>query len=129
MNVGDICTLPGRTGLWVFVGERPAEIPPRAMGRFLRATHVDPTNPHEAFTGMVASATLVVAPTFHPGETVAYQGEAASVVQDNGDGTVTIEFERRPQVGRCPDEHFHQTWHVDADKPLLVRANIHNFID
>jgi hypothetical protein len=125
---GDICTLPSRTGYWVFVGERPAEIPPRLMGKFLCGTNIDPNNPHEAFTGLIASAVLVVSPTFEPGDSVNHENQSATVVQDNGDGTVRIEFERRPQVGRYPDEHFHQVWTVDADRAQLVRNNINKFV-
>jgi hypothetical protein len=127
MTPGDICTLPGRTGYWVFAGDRPAEIPPRLMGKFVRGTNIDPNNPHEACTLLIASATLVVSPSFTPGETVAYQGDSAVVESDDG-VTVVLTFTRRPQVGRCVDEHFSQDWKVSADRAQLVRSNINKFV-
>jgi hypothetical protein len=127
MNKGDIVTLANRTGLWVFAGDSPAEIPSRAIGKFLRATHLDHANPHEAISIGIHSATLVASPSFTSGETVAYQHDSATVESDDGD-TVVLTFTRHPQVTRYPDEHFSQDWKVSADRAQLVRTNINKFI-
>jgi hypothetical protein len=127
MNRGDIVTLANRSGLWIFAGDSPAEIPSRAIGKFLRATHIDSANPHEALSIGIHSATLVTSPSFTPGETVAYQGESAGVESDDGD-TVVLTFTRHPQVTRYADEHFSQDWKVSADRAQLVRTNIEKFI-
>jgi hypothetical protein len=73
MQKGDICELENRTGLWVFFGDCPAAIPPGAMGKFVRATNIDPGNPHEACTLSIANATVVASPSFTPGDSVNHE--------------------------------------------------------
>jgi hypothetical protein len=127
MNRGDIVTLANRSGLWVFAGDSPAEIPSRAIGRFHRATNIDPGNPHETASTGIHGATLVLSPQFTPGTNVTFQGASATVESDDGD-TVVLTFTRRVQVGRYTDEHFSQDWKVNADRAQLVRSNINKFV-
>jgi hypothetical protein len=127
MNRGDIVTLANRTGLWVFAGDSPAEIPSRAIGRFWRATQIDSANPHEALSIGMHSATLVVSPAFEPGDSVNHENQPATVESDDGE-TVVLTFTRRPQVGCYVDEHFSQDWKVTADRAQLVRNNINKFV-
>jgi hypothetical protein len=126
MRKGDIVEIIGHSGAWVFAGLVPEAMPPNA-GKFLRATSIEPCNPFETLTIGIDSALVIASPLFSPGLAVGYEREPATVVNDNGDGTVRLKFERRPQVGRYPGERFHQVWRVDADKALLVVGNIDRF--
>jgi hypothetical protein len=126
MRKGDIVTILGHSGAWIFAGLVPEAMPPNA-GKFLRATLIESSNRFETLTIGIDSALVIASPLFLPGLVVDYERESATVVNDNGDGTVRLEFERRPQVGRYPDERFHQVWRVDADKAQLVVGCIDRF--
>jgi hypothetical protein len=127
MNRGDIVTLANRTGLWVFAGDSPAESP--NAGKFVKATHLDSQNPHEAITIGMASATLVASPQFLPGMTVHFCGGEAEVESDDGE-SVELTYTRRVPVPphEYPGEFFSQDGRCFVERAALVRNNIHLFI-
>jgi hypothetical protein len=123
VSKGDVVRLRDRDGLWVFAGARPGDIPPLAMGKFINTLN-------QALTIGLASATLVVSPTFTPGDVVKFQGGTATVESD-GESTVTLTHgpHHVPVPPRGYDgEHFTQTGRVDADRARLVIGNIDKFI-
>jgi hypothetical protein len=131
MKNGDIVRLSGRDGLWVYAGLRPADIPSNAIGKFLRATEIDPRNPHEALSFSIASATLVATPGFAPADTVNFQGGTATVESDDGVDTVTLTYGPH-KVPVPPRDHagenFTHSGRAFADRALLVINNLARFV-
>ena len=125
MKSGDIVSLAGRDGLFVYVGARPGEIPPGQMSRFLRATGA-----REAVTTGTAGAVLITRPSFSPGMTVTHNGEPHAVESDDG-STVVLTYAH--QVSVPPRQYTAETFShegrvIHTDRAQLVRENLKMFV-
>jgi hypothetical protein len=123
LNKGDICTIRGREGFWIFAGRRDGEIPPLTQAKYVNTLG-------NSITCGRAMATPISCPVFTPGMTVNHNGEQVTVESDDGQ-TVILVYSR--QVAVPPRMHDGETFAhagriVHADRALLVLTNLEKFI-
>jgi hypothetical protein len=122
MRIGDIVTLRGREGLWIFAGMNPTAIPPLVMGKFIRAS-----GPRDAITIGTAMASLVKSVSFAASDLVDFQGGTAIVESDDGE-TVVLTYGPH-KVERAGTKFSHEGRVIHTDRAALVRENLSKFFN